>query len=241
MKTRKYYVQMLKATQVTFEKKKEKILDNVSIELESGQTFILIGPSGSGKSILMSVLSGIIKPTQGDVRYNGESIYETDIYKHRQKVRYVPAKPDFFTGTVEEHLCKICEYLNVDKGKGRAIFLKYFDNFSLDENILVKKTSDISTGEGKRIFLIQNLLIPAEIYILDEVFSGLDPEIIENGFSLIKKIAKAVVITSHNISFMKKINSKSAFLKNGKIIEIADNFFTNSQNEDVMRYLTGGA
>ncbi len=231
---------MLKAKNLNLSRINVNILDNISIEIGQGEILTIVGPSGSGKSTIMSVLAGLIRADSGDVLFNGKSIYSEDIYQHRKRVRYIPSKPDFFTCTVEEHLYKICEYLGIENNKGKECFLSYFDTLSLNENILKKHTGDISTGERKRIFLIQNLLIPAQVYLLDEVFTGLDPEITTNGFELLKEISQAIILTSHNIDFMKKLNSKSIFVKNGKIITKEHDFFKSTKNNEVIRYLNGG-
>lgn len=230
---------MLKARNLSYSSNDTTIVNDISININKGDVISLLGSSGSGKSTLMTLLGCILKPTDGEITYNNASVLALDIYDYRKKVRYIPAKPDFFSGTIESHFTKLFKYINVKKDEGCEIVFSLLPVFNLDESIMKKKTQDISTGEGKRLFLIQNLITKAEVYLLDECFTGLDPAFVRKGFDYIKNNSKAVLFTTHNVEFARLVSTKSVFIKKGEILEKTNNFFKNTSNTEINNYLTG--
>ena len=230
---------MLKASNLSYSSNGTDIVKGISLDINEGDIISLLGSSGSGKSTLMTLIGCILKPTDGRITYKNENVFDLDIYEYRKKVRYIPAKPDFFSGTIECHFSKLFKYINVKKDEGCKKVFSLLPVFHLDESIMKKKTDDISTGEGKRLFLIQNLISEAEIYILDECFTGLDPAFVKAGFKFIKNNSKALLFTTHNIELARDMSTKSLFIKKGEVLEQTNDFYKNTKIEEIINYLTG--
>ena len=219
--------------------KEKKVIQDVSFTVNKGECFGIIGPSGTGKSTLLNVICGLLKPESGEIRFLGDSLNTYNIYEYRKRVRYIPPKPDFFQGTVQEHFNTIIKYLKAEKKSSLEKVLQDVNELFPDSSILTRKTGELSTGEAKRILLIQNFLSPPDIFVLDEVFTGLDPSLAEKALTMCQSQCQAVIATSHEIGFMQKNMNRMVFYKNGQILEESRNGLRDAVNREALEYLNG--
>ena len=200
----------LQLTQLTFKVKDKTIVDNINLILNSGEFVGLIGPSGAGKTTLMLMMTGMSKPSKGDVSLNHQSVFfNKELFKgeigyvpqddiiHRELTVYESLKYAadlrFNAMYSEEEKCdqvdKVCRELSLDETK--------------DTVIGDSEKRGISGGQRKRVNLGHELLTEPNILFLDEPSSGLDPKTDFEVMTLLKKISdrnKIVVITTHSIT-----------------------------------------
>jgi putative ABC transport system ATP-binding protein len=212
----------------------------VSLRLDKGEVLSVLGPSGSGKSTLLKIISSLVKHDGGDINFNGKNIKELNIFDYRQRVRYVFPKPQFIQGSVYDHLKAVLTLTSRDIRTYLSDIKNLLSDFKLSEDTLKNKTSDLSTGEAKRIYLIQNLLIPAEVYLLDEAFSGIDQSLVNGLFDLVKSKSYGVILTTHNLSLARYAGGKSLFIKDGRILCETCDFYESETHSDVIYYIKGG-
>jgi len=200
----------LQLNQLSFKVKDKTIVDNINLILNSGEFVGLIGPSGAGKTTLMLMMTGMSKPSGGDVLLNHQSLfYNKELF--RGEIGYVPqddiihreltvyeslkyaADLRFNAKYSEEEKCdqvnKVCMELGLDETK---------NTFIGDS-----EKRGISGGQRKRVNLGHELLTEPNILFLDEPSSGLDPKTDFEVMNLLKKISdrnKIVVITTHSIT-----------------------------------------
>ena len=212
----------------SYEKTEKTVLNNISISFMIGEIICLFGENGSGKTTFIKCLIGMLKKTDGKIKYRGKKINSLkNIY---DKVSYVPQNPAaYFTcDTVSEEI-----FTNS----------KTFQNFSEEymneiikmlslERLLNKNPLDISTGEAALTALSIALIKKPEILILDEPEKGLDAYSINVLSSHLNKIKSttAVVVITHSPHFATKIADRCAMLFNGGITkaEKMRDFFRNN-------------
>jgi len=191
-------------------------VDNVSLSLEKGHIYGMLGPNGSGKTTWMKMAAGLIMPTSGVVTYNGKPV---DI-NSRNDVAYASTEPYFYSWMTIR-----------DAGKYYADF---FADFSMDEykRLLDRmglddkpKITSLSTGMTAKMKIAVNLARDAKVYMLDEPFNGIDvlarDEIRE---CVIKAVTpeKLMLISSHLVEELEAIADRAVFMRDGHLIEVRD-------------------
>lgn len=179
----------------------------------------LLGPNGAGKSTLMNILAGILDPTSGEVRLNGEPISKLG-ENYRAQLGFVPQQQkmyDFYTGY--QFLEYMAALKGLDKRTAPEIIRKALADVELTEHS-GKKVGAYSGGMKQRLLLAQALLNDPEILILDEPTAGLDPRqriILRNLIARVS-VNKIVFFATHVVSDLESISTKVLMMKKGRLI-----------------------
>jgi ABC-2 type transport system ATP-binding protein len=199
------------------------VLKNVSLEIEVGEIFGLLGPNGSGKTTLISIFSTLIYPEQGSL-----SILGLDARRDRGEIRKIinisTAKPNFpWSLTVRENLRHYgMLYGLYGSGLTRTIE-DQIDAFELGE-FRDMKFEDLSTGIKQRLSLAKAMLNRPRLLFLDEPTTGLDPDISIKTRALIRRIHEeeniAVVMSTHYMPEAEMLCDRIAFLRKGEIVAL---------------------
>ncbi|HOK39329.1 MAG TPA: gliding motility-associated ABC transporter ATP-binding subunit GldA [Bacteroidales bacterium] len=196
---------------------KQKALDNVSFQVNSGEIVGFLGPNGAGKSTLMKIITSFIPPTEGDVYVNGLNVLE-----HQKEVKkligYLPEQNPLYNEMY------IVEFLNFVAGlyniKNRVERIDKIIQLTGLEPEIEKKIGALSKGFKQRVGLAQAIIHDPKILILDEPTSGLDPNQIIEIRNLIKELGKekTVLLSTHIMQEVDAICDKIIIISNGKII-----------------------
>jgi ABC-2 type transport system ATP-binding protein len=194
-------------------------LDNINISINEGEIFGLLGPNGAGKTTLVSILSTLLQPTSGYAE-----IYGLDISKHgnAKKIKHkiglmLGAEMVYFRMTGIDNL-KFFSRLYRIKNSSQKI-KDITTNLGI-YNKLGEYVSSYSRGQKLRIALARVLLIEPEILFLDEPLLGLDPKTTRDLISILLKLNKTILLTSHQMHIVEQLCERIAFLNNGKVIKI---------------------
>lgn len=193
---------------------------DVSLTLTAG-VWGLLGANGAGKTTLMRMLTGILRPTEGQILCDGVEIGALGA-AYRAKLGYLPQEFGFYPEfTVQDYL----EYMAALKGLPRAEAARQIDalleRVSLAE-VRRKKIVKLSGGMKRRVGIAQALLNDPEILILDEPTAGLDPGERVRFRNLLSEFAqeRIVLISTHIVSDVEYIAAENAVMKDGKIIAV---------------------
>ena len=199
------------------------VLNNISLDIEVGEIFGLLGPNGSGKTTLISIFSTLIYPEQGSL-----SIMGLDARRDRGEIRKIinisTAKPNFpWSLTVRENLRHYgMLYGLYGSGLSRTIE-DQIDAFELGE-FLDLKFEDLSTGIKQRLSLAKAMLNHPRLLFLDEPTTGLDPDISTKIRALIRRIHEeenvAVVMSTHYMPEAEMLCDRIAFLRKGEVVAL---------------------
>lgn len=193
----------------------EKILDNVSINVDKGSIYGLIGPNGAGKTTLIKTLVGIYEPENGEVLISGENIRDNTKIKSRlgYVADYQYFYPNFRVGQMVDFYRDTYPLWQEDR------YLSLKKIFKLDEK---KKISSLSKGMKTQLSLMLNLPINPKLLVLDEPTSGLDPVIKRKVLDLIideVSINKTtVLISSHHLGELERLCDHIGIIYEGKIL-----------------------
>ncbi len=156
--------------------KKRQILENISFDINEGEIFGMLGPNGVGKSTIFNLITGLIKPDDGQIFINNEEVNEYPIYLRTSKFKigYVPQYGGYFYDlTLLENLNAVAEVL-VDDHRKRAEKINYLvSKFELNQ-ITDIKARFLSGGQKKKLVIAMALLGEPELLLLDECFAALD-------------------------------------------------------------------
>lgn len=193
-------------------------VNDVSLRITPG-VWGLLGANGAGKTTLMRMIAGIMKPTSGQIRYDGLPISELG-KRYRDVFGYLPQEFGFYPEfTVKDYL----EYVAVLKGLTDRDSKRRIDEL-LEQMTLShvrnKKIVRLSGGMKRRVGIAQALLNEPEILILDEPTSGLDPGERVRFRNLLSEFAhdRIVLISTHIVSDVEYIATQNAVMKNGKLL-----------------------
>jgi putative ABC transport system ATP-binding protein len=194
-----------------FTLKNVKIKEILSIDeliIPSHTVTCIYGPSGSGKSTLLKLLNHLHSPDEGNINFNGKSIFEMDPIELRRKVVMVPQTPTIYEGTVKDNLiigCKFAEKPIPSDHELENILATVHLRKPLDED-----ADTLSGGEKQRLALARALLLHPEVLLLDEPTSALDEEtassVIFDVIQLYQQHKKTIIMITHSKDLLKKIH-----------------------------------
>lgn len=195
------------------------ILDNVTITVNQGEIYGLVGDNGAGKTTLFRILSGQSYHSDGSYELLGLS-GEKEIIKARKRIGAMIENPSFYPNmTIEQNL----EYYRIQRGiPGKKNIDKVLKEVGLFE-AKKKKFSNISLGMKQRLALALALLGEPELLILDEPINGLDPSGIIEIRNLLLKLNRekniTIIISSHILTELYNVATCYGFLSKGKLVE----------------------
>ncbi len=210
---------VIKTNNLTKVYKNQKALDNVSLSLEKGSIYGLVGENGSGKSTTLKAILGLINPNSGNIEIYGET-GETKLSEGRKTIGCIIESPAFFPYMSAK---KNLEYYRVQRGLTDKKVVEETLNLVGLGSVGNKKFKTFSLGMKQRLGIAYCLLINPEILILDEPINGLDPKGIMDLRKLILKLNKekdiTVLISSHILDELSHIATNYGFMKHGKLIK----------------------
>lgn len=191
------------------------VLQSLDMHVKKGSIYGLIGVNGAGKSTLLNVLGGIFKPDGGEVRIDGEEVYENPRVK--EKIAYVTDDPYFFTGATVVEMASFLDRMY--KSFSITKFYDIIKHFPIDAH---GKLSGFSKGMKRQAAIVLALAQNPDILLCDECFDGLDPAV----RMIVKQLfiteacerGMTVVISSHNLGEMENLCDTIGIMHSNSII-----------------------
>ena len=223
-----------------------RVLDGVNLHVQRGETLVIVGPSGTGKSVTLKHMVRLMTPDEGRVLVGDQVVSDAA----GQKLSAIRDKFGvLFQGgallewlTVAENVAlPLREKTTMDEDEIQKQVLEKLAMVGLEKD-LEKFPSEISGGMRKRVGLARAIVMKPEIILYDEPTSGLDPvssrmidRLIED---LRKELGVTSVVVTHDLHSALSIGTRIAMLSDGKIVELADpEAFVKSQREEVQQFL----
>ena len=192
-----------------------KAIDNISAHIEEGHVFGLIGTNGAGKSTFMRMLSGVLKPDEGEILIDGEPVYDNPPVK--EKIFYISDDQYFFKSGTPKDMVKLYKTCYPDFQTKR--WLELMEKFGLDKN---RKINTFSKGMKKQLSVLCGVCSGTKYFLCDETFDGLDPVMRQAVKALfIKEIEErglTPIIASHNLRELEDICEYVGLLHRGGIL-----------------------
>lgn len=239
---------MVKITDLWKRFEKKEVLKGLSLEINKGETMVILGESGCGKSVLLKQIVGVMKPDDGRIEVDGveiTSLNRKELNKIRLKFGVL-----FQGGALFDSL---------NTGENVGFFLK--EHTDLKEDEITKRVKDVlemvglsgmeglmpgelSGGMQKRVALARAICMDPKIILYDEPTAGIDPVMKRGINSLIRKLQERLTLTSivvtHDIRSAFEIGDRLAMLHDGRIIEIGiPSEIRSSKNPIIRRFING--
>ena len=226
------------------------VVQNVSLEVKSGEVVGLLGPNGAGKTTTFNMVVGLVVSDGGTIELNGQSIAHLPIYKRsRLGVSYLPQEASVFRRmTVEENIRAILELQQDENGKSysKETLEKKLDDLLEELQITRLRTNtamSLSGGERRRTEIARALAAEPKFILLDEPFAGVDPIAvieIQRIIRFLKNRGIGVLITDHNVRETLGICDHAYIICDGGVLA-SGHPKDIVQNEDVRRAYLGEA
>ncbi|MFB6344971.1 MAG: LPS export ABC transporter ATP-binding protein [bacterium] len=202
------------------------VVDNVDLEVKSGEIVGLLGPNGAGKTTTFGMVVGLVKPDQGTVHLNGLDITHFPMYQRAERgLGYLPQEPSVFRRlTVRENFMALLELVEDDPQRRQERCETLLDDFAL-EHIADSAGHSLSGGERRRVEIARSLIPNPDFLLLDEPFSGVDPIAIEEVQSMVKTLQNrgiGILVTDHNVRETLAITDRSYIINQGSILISGD-------------------
>jgi lipopolysaccharide export system ATP-binding protein len=224
IKSFKKELPVLQLEKLTLKFGKRIILDNLNLQLNSGQILGLLGPNGVGKSTIFNIIIGFLKPDFGSIIINNNKVNNYPIHQRtiKFKIGFVPQYGGFFHDlTVYENLKAIAEITISNKSYREEKINSLISKFEFD-HILDIKGNFLSGGQKKKLVIALALIADPKILLLDEPFAALDVMTIKTLQNIIVELQSinniSVILCDHQARDLLACVDKAVIIHNGKVI-----------------------
>lgn len=220
------------------------VLNDISVDFDNEVTCIL-GPSGAGKSTFLRCLNLLEKPTDGDIRYDGESILDNkyDIRQLRENVTMVFQHFNLFPlrTVVGNVMLALQTVKKMKKDDAHDVAMNMLEQVGLADKA-DKMPDQLSGGQQQRVAIARALAMNPKMILFDEPTSALDPELVGDVLDVIKDLAEkgmAMAIVTHEMDFARDVADRIIFMADSRIQEEAPpaDFFSHPNTERAQNFL----
>lgn len=216
-------------------------LKNVSLEVRDGEYFVLLGPTGSGKSVLLESIAGLTSVTSGEIWINGRDVTNLNMASHNigfafqdyALYRHLSVRDNISFGLMWQDL----KQKDIDKAVDKAIELLHL------ENLLEKRSWTLSGGESQKIALARAISIKPDLLILDEPLSAVDAETKEDYERELRELHDHLELTTihvtHSFEEAVALGDRIAVIMDGEILQVGtpEEIFLHPQSEKLALFL----
>lgn len=226
------------------------VLDGVSLDLLAGQTTVILGPSGTGKSVLLKHVIGLLRPDRGEIYFEShrvDRLEEARFVEVRRRMGMLFQMGALFDSmSVAENVTfPLVEHTRMSETRRAERCEQVLRMVGLD-GIQKKMPADLSGGQRKRVALARAIVLEPRVVLYDEPTTGLDPiradVINELIISLAGRMGITSIVVTHDMAAATKIADRMVMLYDGKVIaDAAPRAFRQSDNAIVQRFIHGQA
>jgi osmoprotectant transport system ATP-binding protein len=222
---------------VNFQIGDRRILNDLTLAIEPGETLVLLGRSGSGKTTALRLINGMIMPTSGEIHVEGQTTLRWDLVRLRRGIGYVIQDGGLFPHfTVERNIALVPSLDNQ-----RADVSELLRRVSLPDDFRTRLPRELSGGQRQRVGVARALAANPKILLFDEPFGALDPvtrlELQREFIRLRNELGKTSVFVTHDVQEATKLATRIALLHEGSLVFIgAPEEFRRSRHPEALAF-----
>lgn len=222
----------------------KKAVDNMSIDIQSGEFVAFIGTSGSGKTTALRMINRMIEATDGQITMDGKDIRKMDPVELRRSIGYVIQQIGLMPHmTIKENIVLVPKLLKWSKEKKEEKAKELIKLVDLPEEYLDRYPSELSGGQQQRIGVVRALAAEQDVILMDEPFGALDPITRDTLQDLVKelqqKLGKTFIFVTHDMDEAIKLADKICIMSHGKVVQFdtPDNILRHPANDFVRDFI----
>ena len=201
--------------------KRRRVVDQVSVHVSQGEIVGLLGPNGAGKTTTFYLITGLIRPDEGEVHLDDTDLTDAPMYRRaRAGIGYLAQEPSVFRKlTVEENILAILETLDLSRSERKERLEHLLDELSI-KHLRKSKAYALSGGERRRLEITRALVTRPKFMLLDEPFAGVDPIAVHDIQTIVAGLRHrgiGVLITDHNVEQTLDIVDRAYIMFEGKV------------------------
>ena len=218
------------------------VVNEVNLNLSKGEIVGLLGPNGAGKTTTFYMITGMIRPSSGEIFLDNDNITTAPMYERaRMGIGYLAQEPSIFAKlSVEDNLRIVLENILSSRDEQTELIDKLLLQFNID-HLRNNLGGSLSGGERRRVEICRTLSLKPDFILLDEPFDGVDPIAVEDIQQIVTSLKEkniGVLITDHNVRETLSITDRSYLLYDGKILKSGD-AETLANDEEVRKLYLG--
>jgi len=204
----------------------QPLLSNLNLEVRRGETLVVLGRSGSGKTTTLKLVNRLLKPSSGEVRVNGTPTAETDLIRLRRSIGYVIQEVGLFPHyTVEKNIALIPRIEGWSTKKISARVEELLQLVGLESTIRSRYPHQLSGGQRQRVGVARALAADPSILLMDEPFGALDAltrdQLQREFLSLQQRLNKSVLFVTHDLREALRLGSRIALMEAGRLVTVS--------------------
>jgi osmoprotectant transport system ATP-binding protein len=202
-----------------------QVLSGFNLQVQSGETLVLLGRSGSGKTTSLKLVNRLLTPTSGEIRVKGTSHAEGDIIRLRRSIGYVIQDVGLFPHfTIERNIGLVPKIEGWAAERIRARVQELLQTVGLSSDIAARYPHQLSGGQRQRVGVARALAADPGILLMDEPFGALDPltrDELQREFLLLQqRLHKTVVFVTHDLREALRLGSRIALMESGRLVTV---------------------
>ncbi|MDU7159427.1 MAG: ABC transporter ATP-binding protein [Staphylococcus epidermidis] len=222
----------------------KKAVDNISLDIQSGEFIAFIGTSGSGKTTALRMINRMIEATDGQIMMNGKDVRNMNPVELRRSIGYVIQQIGLMPHmTIRENIVLVPKLLKWSKEKKDEKAKELIKLVDLPEEYLDRYPAELSGGQQQRIGVVRALAAEQDIILMDEPFGALDPITRDTLQDLVKKLqqqlGKTFIFVTHDMDEAIKLADKICIMTNGQVVQYdtPDNILRSPANDFVKDFI----
>jgi lipopolysaccharide export system ATP-binding protein len=213
----------LRAEHLVKKYKKKKVVNDISVSVNTGEIVGLLGPNGAGKTTSFYMIVGLIKPNEGHIYLDKEDLTELPMYQRAKRgIGYLAQEASVFRKlSVEDNILAVLEMTKLSKQEQKEKCESLLEEFSLTH---VRKNLGqvLSGGERRRTEIARALAVDPNFVLLDEPFAGVDPIAVEEIQTIVAQLKNkniGILITDHNVNETLSITDRAYLMFEGRLLK----------------------
>jgi len=219
-----------------------EVLHDLNLEIRRGETLVLLGRSGSGKTTTLKLINRLLTATEGEIRVDGRGLSEWDVIRLRRMIGYVIQEAGLFPHyTVERNIGLVPKIEGWPESRIRERVHELLQMVGLEPRMASRYPRELSGGQRQRVGVARALAVDPPFLLMDEPFGALDPltraELQREFLALQARLEKTVVFVTHDLREAILLGSRIALLEEGQLVSVLTKTeFMASQDRLVVAY-----